>query len=166
MSRNNQFGKSASGRNFVRELTTNRLNTRDVRGGNRIANFNSINAGGGNFGTLSASFFTNYGPSIFQSSDTISGTGAGKDTISTGNVVTYLDTSGGTSDLELAEGTVGQIKIITMTVSGSTASLDTADGNLVSTITNIDWTGIGDSVILLYTDVGWTVIGNFGVTIT
>ena len=166
MSRNNQFGKSVSGRNFVRELTTNRINTRDVRGGNRVGNFNSVDAGGGNFGTLSTSYFINYGPTLLQSETTVTADGAGKDAIDLNSMVTYLDTSGGTSDLTLAEGAVGQMKIITMTVSGSAADLDTTDGNLVSTITNINWSAIGDTATLLYTDVGWTVTGSYGVTIT
>ena len=71
--------------------------------------------------------------------------------------------STGTNALTLANGTSGQIKIITMVVDGGTATLTptTLAGGLT-----IAFSDVGDSVILLYTTtLGWVVTSNQGATL-
>jgi hypothetical protein len=71
--------------------------------------------------------------------------------------------STGTNALTLANGTSGQIKIITMVVDGGTATLtpSTLAGGLT-----IAFSDVGDSVILLYTTtLGWVVTSNQGATL-
>ena len=98
--------------------------------------------------------------------ETVSGDGTGKDAISLDTLVTLLNTSGGTSDLTLAAGTAGQVKIISMHTAGNAATLDTTDGNLVGVSTSIVFDAIGEGVVLLYTGAGWVVVGQYGVTIS
>ena len=98
--------------------------------------------------------------------ETVSGDGAGKDAISLDTLVTLLNTSGGTSDLTLAAGTAGQVKIISMHTAGNAATLDTTDGNLGGVGSSIVFDAIGEGVVLLYTGAKWVVVGNYGVTIS
>ena len=98
--------------------------------------------------------------------ETVSGDGAGKDAISLDTLVTLLDTSGGTSDLTLAAGTAGQVKIISMHTAGNAATLDTTDGNLGGVGSSIVFDAIGEGVVLLYTGAKWVVVGQYGVTIS
>ncbi len=77
--------------------------------------------------------------------------------------VTTVATSGAIA-LTLANGSRGQIKIITMITDGGDATLTPTTLNGYTTITfNTD----GDACILLYTDDtnGWSVIGNNGCTL-
>ena len=77
--------------------------------------------------------------------------------------VTTVATSG-TIALTLANGSRGQIKIITMITDGGDATLTPTTLNGYTTITfNTD----GDACILIYTDDtnGWSVIGNNGCTL-
>ena len=96
---------------------------------------------------------------------TVSGDGAGKDAISIDTLVTLLNTSGGTSDLTLAAGVVGQIKIISMHTAGNDATLDASDGNLGGA-SSIVFNAIGESVTLLYNGTKWAIVGQYGVTIS
>ena len=65
--------------------------------------------------------------------------------------------------LTLANGSVGQIKIICMTTDGGDATLTPTTLNGYSTITFND---VGDSVVLLYNSTGgWSVISNQGCTL-
>mgnify|MGYP001444349626 CR=1 FL=1 len=98
--------------------------------------------------------------------ETVSGDGAGKDAISLDTLVTLLNTSGGTSDLTLAAGTAGQVKIISMHTAGNAATLDTTDGNLGGVGSSIVFDAIGEGVVLLYTGAKWVVVGQYGVTIS
>ena len=98
--------------------------------------------------------------------ETVSGDGAGKDAISLDTLVTLLNTNGGTSDLTLAAGTAGQVKIISMHTAGNAATLDTTDGNLGGVGSSIVFDAIGEGVVLLYTGAKWVVVGNYGVTIS
>jgi len=71
--------------------------------------------------------------------------------------------SGGAIALTLANGSVGQIKIICMTTDGGDATLTPTTLNGFTTIT---FDTVGDSCILIYNSTGgWSVIGNNGCTL-
>lgn len=72
-------------------------------------------------------------------------------------------TSTGANALTLANGTVGQIKIITLIVDGGDATLTPTTPLGYSTIVFND---IGDSATLIYTSAGWAVTGFSGVVIS
>ena len=105
------------------------------------------------------------GDKTVGTTETVSGDSSGKDAISLDTLVTLLNTSGGTSDLTLAAGVVGQVKIISMHTAGNDATLDATDGNLGGA-SSIVFNAIGESVTLLYNGTKWVVVGQFGVTIS
>lgn len=105
------------------------------------------------------------GGALIGDVETVSGDSTGKDAISVDTLITFLDTSGGTSDLTLAVGTTGQFKVLTMTVAGNAAVLDTADGNLVAAIATITFDAVGESVLLLFNGTEWAAVGSIGATI-
>jgi len=86
--------------------------------------------------------------------------GAGAVNITTG--LTSLTTTGASQALTLADGAVGQIKIIVHTVDGGSAVLTPTTKIGFSTVT---FTAVGDSVALIYTATGWAIFGSRGVTI-
>ena len=88
----------------------------------------------------------------------LSGAGA----VNTTTLITALTTTGANA-LTLANGTNGQIKIITMVVDGG-------DGTLTPTTfangTTMTFNDAGDTVMLVYTTtLGWTIVSNSGVTV-
>jgi len=79
------------------------------------------------------------------------------------NLAASVATSGAIA-LTLANGSTGQVKIITMITDGGDATLTPTTLNGYTTVTfNTD----GDACILLYTDstAGWSVIANQGCTL-
>jgi hypothetical protein len=88
----------------------------------------------------------------------LSGAGA----VNLTDMLTSLTTTGASQALTLADGTVGQIKIITHTVDGGSAILTPTTKIGFSTIT---FTAVGDAVTMIYTAAGWAIVGNRGVTI-
>ena len=104
--------------------------------------------------TLTAATLTG----LFGSVQSLSGAGA----VDVVNTVTEI-TSTGADALTLANGTVGQVKVITMIVDGGDATLTPTTFAGGTTITFND---AGDSVILVYnTTVGWVAVANQGATI-
>ena len=99
-----------------------------------------------------------YGKTTVLSVQSLSGAGA----VDVANTMTSLTTTGASQALTLADGTVGQMKIITHTVDGGSAILTPTTKIGFSTIT---FTAVGDSVTLVYTAAGWAVVGSKGVTI-
>ena len=87
---------------------------------------------------------------LFKSVQNITGPGA----ISLTTGVTLITTTG-TDAYTLADGTEGQIKIISMKVNGGNATI-TPD-NLVG-YTAITFNNVHDNVHLLYQSTGWTII--------
>ncbi len=86
--------------------------------------------------------------------------GAGAVDLVTG--VTEITTTGAQA-YTLANGVVGQLKVITMVVDGGDGTLTPATLNGGTTITFND---AGDTVLLVYvTTLGWTVISNSGATV-
>jgi hypothetical protein len=104
--------------------------------------------------TTNASF----GKGVTGGVQSLSGAGA----VDTTNLVTELTTTGADA-LTLANGTAGQIKIITMIVDGG-------DGTLTPTTfangTTITFNDANDTVALLYANtIGWVIIANSGATV-
>ena len=99
-----------------------------------------------------------YNATITGGVQSLSGAGA----VDTTNLVTEITTTGADA-LTLANGSVGQIKIITMIVDGG-------DGTLTPTTfangTTITFNDANDTVALLYANtIGWVVISNSGATV-
>jgi hypothetical protein len=88
----------------------------------------------------------------------LSGAGA----VNVTDMFTSLTTTGASQALTLADGTAGQIKIITHTVDGGSAVLTPTTKIGFTTVT---FTNVGDSVLMIYTATGWAVVGSKGVTI-
>ena len=87
---------------------------------------------------------------------------AGPGAVNTTDLITEVSTTGADA-LTLANGSAGQVKIITMVADGG-------DGTLTPTTlaggTTITFNDVGDGVVLVYsTTVGWVVVGNNGATI-
>ena len=99
-----------------------------------------------------------YGKTQVASVQALSGAGA----VDIVNLMTSLTSTGASQALTLANGTVGQIKIITHTVDGGSAILTPTTKIGFSTIT---FTAVGDTATLVYTSAGWAITGSRGVTI-
>ena len=99
-----------------------------------------------------------YGKGVTGGVQSLSGAGA----VDTTNLVTELTTTGADA-LTLANGSVGQIKIITMIVDGG-------DGTLTPTTfangTTITFDAVGESATLVWNStVGWVATSTVGATI-
>lgn len=95
---------------------------------------------------------------VVASNQNLSGAGA----VNTTAMLTSLTTTGASQALTLADGSVGQVKIIVHTVDGGSAVLTPTTKIGFSTVT---FTAVGDSVFLIYTATGWAITGSRGVTI-
>ena len=101
---------------------------------------------------------SSFGTDVVLSAQSLSGAGA----VDVTNAFTSLTTTGASQALTLANGTVGEIKVIVHTVDGGSAVLTPTTKIGFTTIT---FTAVGDSAMLIYTAAGWAVIGSKGVTI-
>ena len=88
---------------------------------------------------------------VFASVQSLSGAGA----VNVTDMFTSLTSTGAAEALTLANGTAGQIKIITHTVDGGSAVLTPTTKIGFSTIT---FTGVGESATLIYTSAGWAIM--------
>lgn len=104
--------------------------------------------------TVGASF----GTDVVLSTQSLSGAGA----VDITNAFTSLTTTGAAQALTLADGAVGEMKVIVHTVDGGSAVLTPTTKIGFSTIT---FTAVGDSAMLIYTSAGWAIVGSKGVTI-
>ena len=95
---------------------------------------------------------------VIATNQALSGAGA----VNITDMLTSLTTTGASQALTLANGTVGQIKIISHVVDGGSAVLTPTTKIGFTTIT---FTAVGDSVMLIYTTAGWAIVGDRGVTI-
>lgn len=101
---------------------------------------------------------SSFGKDIVLSAQSLSGAGA----VDVTNAFTSLTTTGASQALTLANGSVGEVKIITHTVDGGSAVLTPTTAIGFSTVT---FTAVGDTVMMIYTAAGWAIIGSKGVTI-
>ena len=106
-----------------------------------------------------ATFSGTLGGAIIGGVESKSGAGA----LSLTHLITEV-TSTGTDAITLANGTAGQVKIITMIVDGGNATLQPTtfhDG------TTLLFDAVGESVVLVYHNtIGWKAIMNNGTTIS
>jgi hypothetical protein len=92
-----------------------------------------------------------FGNDVVLGTQTLSGAGA----VDVTNAFTQLTTTGSAQALTLANGTVGEIKIISHVVDGGSAVLTPTTKIGFSTIT---FTAVGDSAMLVYTSAGWDIV--------
>jgi hypothetical protein len=112
----------------------------------------------GFIGAITGNVTGNVTGDIFSSVQSLSGAGA----VNLTDMLTSLTTTGASQALTLADGTVGQIKIITHTVDGGSAVLTPTTKIGFTTIT---FTAVGDTGTFIYTSAGWAIIGSRGITI-
>ena len=101
---------------------------------------------------------SSFGKDVVLSTQSLSGAGA----VNVTDAFTSLTTTGASQALTLANGSVGEVKIIVHAVDGGSAILTPTTKIGFSTIT---FTAVGDAVTLIYTSAGWAVIGSKGITI-
>lgn len=77
--------------------------------------------------------------------------------------ITHINSSSGVLALTLADGSQGQVKIITMITAGNNAVLTPSNLANGSTIT---FDAVGESVVLVFTNSNWVVVSAVGATIT
>ena len=92
-----------------------------------------------------------FGNDVILGTQSLSGAGA----VDVTNAFTQLTTTGSAQALTLANGTVGEIKIISHAVDGGSAVLTPTTKIGFSTIT---FTNVGDSCMLVYTSAGWDIV--------
>ena len=101
---------------------------------------------------------SSFGTDVVLGTQSLSGAGA----VDVTNAFTSLTTSGVSQALTLANGVVGEMKVIVHAVDGGSAVLTPATAIGFSTVT---FAAVGDSVTLIYTSAGWAILGSRGVTI-
>ena len=97
--------------------------------------------------TVNASF----GSDVVLATQSLSGAGA----VNVTSAFTALTTTGAAQALTLANGTAGELKIITHVVDGGSAVLTPTTKIGFTTIT---FTGVGESATLVYTAAGWAIV--------
>ena len=101
---------------------------------------------------------SSFGKDVVLSTQSLSGAGA----VNITDAFTSLTTTGAAQALTLANGSIGEVKVIVHTVDGGSAVLTPTTKIGFTTIT---FTAVGDAATLIYTSAGWAVIGSKGVTI-
>jgi hypothetical protein len=76
--------------------------------------------------------------------------------------VTTVNSAGGVLALTLANGSIGQLKVVIMLTAGNNAVITPTALHGGTTIT---MNAVGDTVTLLYTSTGWAIIGSNSVVI-
>jgi hypothetical protein len=105
----------------------------------------------GFIGAVTGNITGNITGDVIATNQALSGAGA----VNVTDMLTSLTTTGATQALTLANGTVGQIKIISHVVDGGSAVLTPTTKIGFSTIT---FTAVGDSAMLIYTAAGWDIV--------
>ena len=96
---------------------------------------------------------------VIGGAQALSGAGAANNT----SLTTQLTSTGSNQAITLANGTNGQIKIVTMVVDGGDAILTPST---FANGTSITFNDVGDTVLLVYnTTGGWALVSNTGCTI-
>ena len=102
-------------------------------------------------GNITGNVTGNVTGDIFATNQALSGAGA----VNTTDMMTSLTTTGAAQALTLANGTLGQMKIVVHTVDGGSAVLTPTTKIGFTTIT---FTGVGESATLIYTSLGWAIV--------
>jgi len=101
------------------------------------------------------------GAIIGGSAQSLSGPGA----VTVTEVLTEFTSTGTGDALTLANGVTGQIKVIVYIAEAAGADTGVLTPSTKIGYTTITFTAIGDSATLMYTSLGWAVIGSDGVTV-
>lgn len=101
---------------------------------------------------------SSFGTDVVLGTQSLSGAGA----VDITNAFTSLTTTGVSQALTLADGSVGEMKVIVHAVDGGSAVLTPTTKIGFSTVT---FAAVGDSVTLIYTSAGWAILASRGVTI-
>lgn len=112
----------------------------------------------GFIGAVTGNVTGNVTGGLIGSNQELSGAGA----VNVTALLTSLTTTGASQALTLADGTVGQLKVIAHVVDGGSAVLTPTTKSGFATVT---FTAAGDTLTLIYTVVGWCIVGGRGVTI-
>lgn len=94
---------------------------------------------------------SSFGTDVVLGTQALSGAGA----VDITNAFTALTTTGAAQALTLANGSAGEVKIITHVVDGGSAVLTPTTKIGFTTIT---FTGVGESAMLVYTAAGWAIV--------
>jgi hypothetical protein len=105
----------------------------------------------GFIGAITGNVTGNITGDVIATNQALSGAGA----VNITDMLTSLTTTGASQALTLANGTLGQIKIISHVVDGGSAVLTPTTKIGFSTIT---FTAVGDSAMLIYTAAGWDIV--------
>ena len=110
-----------------------------------------------------ANVFNNI-PTYIALDDTVQVVDTGTEAVNVTSSISHIDTAtvGGTHAGALADGTNGQIKIITMITDGGNSVVTPANANGFSTVTFAD---VGDTATLIFTGNKWNIISSHSVTI-
>lgn len=108
-------------------------------------------------GSLAVTNAATVGTLIDGGPQELSGAGA----VDVTSLITYLTTTGADA-LTLADGTVGQVKIVVMVVDGGDGTLTPTNFGNGTTITFND---VGDAVMLVFRTGNWWLVSNVGATI-
>lgn len=108
-----------------------------------------------------ANFFNNI-PTYIALDDTVHLCDTTTEAIDVATSITHINTTAGAHAGVMANGTNGQIKIITMIVDGGDSVITPAALTGGSTITFND---VGDTVTCLFTNSSWVVLANNGATV-
>jgi hypothetical protein len=112
----------------------------------------------GFIGAVTGNVTGNVTGDIIATNQSLSGAGA----VNVTDMLTSLTTTGASQALTLANGTLGQVKVVVHVVDGGSAVLTPTTKIGFSTIT---FTAVGDAVTMIYTAAGWAIVGDRGVTI-
>lgn len=105
----------------------------------------------GFIGSFTGNVTGNVTGDIFATNQALSGAGA----VNVTDMLTSLTTTGAAQALTLANGTLGQVKVIAHTVDGGSAVLTPTTALGFTTIT---FTNVGESATLIYTAAGWAIL--------
>lgn len=108
-----------------------------------------------------ANVFNNI-PTYIALDDTVQVVDTGTEAVNVTSSISHLNTTAGAHAGALADGTNGQIKIITMIADGGNSVVTPANANGFSTVTFAD---VGDTATLIFTGNKWNIISSHSVTV-
>ena len=108
-----------------------------------------------------ANFFNNI-PTYIALDDTVHLCDTTSEAISVASSITHINTTAGAHAGAMANGTNGQIKIITMITDGGDSVVTPA---ALAGYTTITFNDVGDSATLVFTNSNWVVLSHIGCTL-
>ena len=108
-----------------------------------------------------ANFFNNI-PTFIALDDTVHVCDTTTEAISVASSITHINSTAGAHAGSMANGTNGQIKIITMITDGGNSVVTPA---ALAGYTTITFNDVGDSATLVFTNSNWVVLSHIGCTL-